>query len=292
MAYTPNAYYSGAALEGINRGRTADAEVEARDNASQRSFLASMADNRTRRDLGNRELGIRESIGNADLGLRRDLGTGELGLRRFLGVGALDNAAEANATTRGLGIAELQSKAELAQLAAKTALAQIQGQIAQVELQGKQLIDYARAGGGMNPQVQREMMRNDQQMRELKARAESASAVANADLQTLISNLDPPNWSWENSGTMRLWKDTPEMRQEYFNTNPDVRSATVGSVLRGLGTEADVLSYDPATRQFMPSRTLFPGGSVATPGINPTLPSPVMPSQPRSLWERFNSSRR
>lgn len=291
MAYTPNAYYSGPALEGINRGRTADAAVDTADAASQRSFLAALAAERNRAELGNKELALRESLGMADLGLRRDINQADVGLRRFLGAGALENTAEANDITRGLGIADLQTKADLARVAAKTALAQITGQLEVTRLQGQQLIDYAKAGGGINPQIQREIMRNEQQMRELKARAESAAMVANATQDELIQGLNPPNLTWDNAFSTRTWRDTPEMRRQFFESSPDVRAPIVGSVMRGLGTEADVVSYDPATRRFIPSRTLFPVGSVATPGINPTLEPPVPPPT-RSLWDRFNSGRR
>lgn len=278
MAFTPNSFYSGD-LASINQGRTAAAAVDAADQASFRNFLASIAQDRTRGQLGNADIASRSQLGNRELDVRDRLGTGDIDLRRFLGTGDLNAKAADTVARRDVGMGQIASNNEATKSQAAVAYAQIAGQLEQVKEQGRQMQEYLRNGGGVNPTIQRAMMQNEQQQRELLAQAQAAATIANADLPTAINNLDQP-WTF----------DTQTSRRSFFNTDPTARATVVGGILRNAGPQAGSIEFDPATGSFIPNRTLFSAGAPAvaaprmfTPGVESTgiAPELLAPGQSR-----------
>ncbi len=271
MAYST--YYSsgGAGLDAINRGRTADDAVAQADNASRRSYLAALAQDRSRTALGNRELDVKQQLGNSDMELRRDLGTSEIGLRRFLGEGDMG-------LRRDLGQGEIDVRRELgrgaitqqqAELLQRAQLAKdrIAGELDLERLRGQNAINIYAAGGGVNPQVQREQMKIDQEQRQLQGDAESAALIANSLFETSKKSFDIP---WK----IDAWSD----RDAYLKSNPNVSTVIVGDVLKALGANAGIVEFDPVKQSFVARRSLFPQSRTVVPAPQPRPPMDFGPS--------------
>lgn len=276
MAYAPNSYYSGP-LASINQGRTADAAVAVQDAASQRSFLATLMAERNRQQIAQQDLALRETLGLGELGVRR----GDTAVRRELGLGEIDLGQQRigemgadRAVRRELGLGTLNEARDRSVLDAQLRREELtqQAKLKTAELEALKL--YYQQGGSTDPRVRVEMLRREQELNMLQAEADTAALQANSLVTSELDASTP--WYQTRNSVGQSWQDG----------NQRLSNRVIGNVLTRLGTQAPMVQFDPATRRFIP-RSFFSPSSIATPGINPTLPSPVASEIPASGYQDF-----
>lgn len=282
-----SSYYSGD-LAAINRGRTADAAVDAADNASFRNYLAAIAQNRTRESLGNRELGIREALGTGELGLRRDLGTADIGLRRELGTGELDlgrrrigETAADRGLRRELGLGALTQEGDQFAKDLEFRLKELNEttRLKQAEIDAYKM--YLQQGGAADWRADRDARRAEEEKLALQSEAQVIANRLSALALESTKGKEIPGW----------W-DTNAERAAAFTNNPAFQGEIVQGVLNAQPVgDAAMVEFDPVQTRFIPNRLQFPRVSVATPGINPNTPSPVFPAGGMSLFQQIQAER-
>lgn len=269
-------YYSGD-LAAINSGRTADAAVAAGDAASFRRYLADLASNQTRRDLGYGDLGLRSSLGNRQLGLEENA----LGVRSAQGNRQLDLEAENQALRRMLGTRGLDLRGQ--ELAETTAGRVQSGELARLGLDrlvtsdqnqydlGVRGLDLQKlwygSGAGRDWRAIEAENRRREDERLAIADSETAVPIANSALMKVIKSQPVTDGSW-------FHMDDYD-RADRWKNNPDYRQSIVGTVLGQIGADyAPLVRFNDATGQFVPRFTM-PVNQASPVPVDPALTEPA-----------------
>lgn len=254
-------YYSGD-LAAINAGRTADAQVAAENARSFRNYLAMLAQNRTRSELGNREIDSRERIAAEDVALRRRLGEGALeNDKNRIGV-------EATGTNNRmlLGILGLnQSAAESAQ-EYEIQLRQIAQRQKEVQANIDAITKLYGGGAAVDWRANEAIRRANEEKAALKAEAEVIASKANALLKSKAKSKD--KWYWPDDNAARLESD-PVFRREMTD-----------EVISGLPT-SEAAMITPSGSGFIVNPRYFGSPVQAADSVAPMAP------QSLSAFERF-----
>ncbi len=264
------AVYAGE-LEGFNRGNAAMAAIDAENRRSFRNYLANVASNRTRENLGTRELALREALGNQDLTLRGELGRGELSLGRD----RLTQEESNRATRERLGMRGIDVEAQNAKLMADTRLKEIEAEVGIKNKELDALQRYYQAGGGTDPRVAIEIQRRNEELRLLLAQAQNAAAIANSAIEEGIKKKGREWFTRESTA-----------REGFMSGVPEYRDEIVGGARQAVGEDAYLVDFDPNTRSFVPSATLFPRAQpMGVPQATVPMSGTNMP--PTRLFDRY-----
>lgn len=238
-------YYSGD-LAGINQGRTADAAVNAADQASLRNYLASLAQTKVRSQLGTNENATRRELGLADINLRGNLGQSDIGLRRELGLGGLDVARSQvgemgadRGLRRELGLATLKQGSDINAQDYKLRLAELDQQYGLETARINAIKEQAAAGKVMDWRDRMALYNAEESAKEIYNQAQAIASRINSEAETAAKGR---SWFSGDAADLKEFQMDPVLNRSIFDK----------VVARQPIENMSMVKYDPAAMKYVP----------------------------------------